>query len=137
MASRDDRVTEARRARPRGSGQVHVERVQGSPASGAQNHEEALWRPGGTTPHVSQLLAREGIRYEYVDRLGMHSDHDILRVLTAFSILLLPQTLIASIWGMNTHVPGGGTIGGFWIVISCMLVVTLGMLIYFRRRDWL
>jgi magnesium transporter len=66
-----------------------------------------------------------------------HSVNDILRVLTAFSILLLPQTLIASIWGMNTHVPGGGTATGFWLVMSGMLIITLGMLIYFRRRDWL
>jgi magnesium transporter len=66
-----------------------------------------------------------------------HRVNDILRILTAFSILLLPQTLIASIWGMNTGVPGHGTIAGFWAVISFMLVITIGMLVYFRRRGWL
>jgi magnesium transporter len=66
-----------------------------------------------------------------------HRVNDILRLLTAFSILLLPQTLIASIWGMNTGVPGGGTIAGFWEVVGCMVVLTLLMLVYFRRRGWL
>src|SRR2546430_8645024 len=62
-----------------------------------------------------------------------HRVNNILRVLTAFSILLLPQTLIASIWGMNTSVPGGGTIAGFWAVVGAMVVLTVGLLIYFRR----
>src|SRR5256714_2245905 len=66
-----------------------------------------------------------------------HRVNNILRVLTAFSILLLPQTLIASIWGMNTAVPGGGTIAGFWAVVGAMVVLTVGLLIYFRRRRWL
>jgi len=66
-----------------------------------------------------------------------HRVNNILRVLTAFSILLLPQTLIASIWGMNTAVPGGGTIAGFWGVIGLMVIVLLGMLAFFRRRGWL
>jgi magnesium transporter len=66
-----------------------------------------------------------------------HRVNDILRVLTAFSILLLPQTLIASIWGMNTGVPGEGDITGFWLVVGGMFVLTIGLVVYFRRRGWL
>src|ERR687885_313000 len=43
-----------------------------------------------------------------------HRVNDILRVLTAFSVILLPLTLIASIWGMNVKVPGANTVGGFF-----------------------
>ena len=35
-----------------------------------------------------------------------HRVNDILRVLTAFSVVVLPLTFIASLFGMNTGVPG-------------------------------
>ena len=37
-----------------------------------------------------------------------HRVNDILRVLTSISVIVLPLTLIASIWGMNVGVPGEG-----------------------------
>ena len=67
-----------------------------------------------------------------------HRVNDILRVLTAISVIVLPLTLIASIWGMNVGVPGEGDHDalldrdrGAW---SSLLV---GMLAFFRRRGWL
>ena len=35
-----------------------------------------------------------------------HRVNDSLRVLTAFSVIMLPLTLIASVFGMNVGVPG-------------------------------
>jgi magnesium transporter len=66
-----------------------------------------------------------------------HRLNDVLRVLTSFSVLFLPLTLIASIWGMNVHVPGEQDITGFWIIIGVMVVVLVGLLGVFRRRGWL
>src|SRR3954462_7150201 len=66
-----------------------------------------------------------------------HRLNDILRVLTAFSVILLPLTLIASIWGMNVKVPGEGQLSGFFIVIGVMLAVMVSMVTWFRRRGWL
>jgi magnesium transporter len=66
-----------------------------------------------------------------------HRLNDILRILTAFSVIMLPLTLIASIFGMNVRVPGEGAIEGFWVVIATMLVVLVTMLAVFRRRGWL
>jgi magnesium transporter len=66
-----------------------------------------------------------------------HRLNDILLVLTAFSVIMLPLTLLASIFGMNVHVPGQDDIEGFWIVISVMLAILLGMATWFRRRGWL
>ena len=63
-----------------------------------------------------------------------HQLNNILRILTAFSVILLPLTLIASIFGMNVEVPGQGQIEGFWIVIAVMVVLLGGMLWAFRRR---
>ena len=66
-----------------------------------------------------------------------HRLNDVLRVLTAFSVILLPLTLLASIFGMNVHFPGYDTPGGFWIVIGTMVVILVGMVAFFRRRGWL
>ena len=66
-----------------------------------------------------------------------HRVNDILRVLTVISVVLLPLTLLASIFGMNVRVPGQGTIGAFWIIIAAMVVMLVGLLALFRRRGWL
>src|SRR3954462_11297041 len=66
-----------------------------------------------------------------------HRLNDVLRVLTVISVVFLPLTLIASIFGMNVHVPGQGSVAAFWIVLGVMLGVLGGMLGYFRRRGWL
>ncbi len=57
-----------------------------------------------------------------------HRVNEILRVLTAISVMVLPLTLIASIWGMNVGVPGEGDEFDFYIVLGGMVVVLVGML---------
>jgi magnesium transporter len=66
-----------------------------------------------------------------------HRLNDVLRVLTAFSVIMLPMTLIASVWGMNVNVPGQGTAHAFWAILGLMLVVLVSMVLWFRRRGWL
>jgi magnesium transporter len=66
-----------------------------------------------------------------------HRTNETFRVLTAISLIFLPLTLIASIWGMNVHVPGEGNVVAFWIVIAAMAVLLGGLAYYFRRRGWL
>ncbi len=66
-----------------------------------------------------------------------HRVNDILRVLTSISVVVLPLTLVASVFGMNVEVPGQGSIEAFWIVIVVMVAMLGGMLGYFRHRGWL
>ncbi len=66
-----------------------------------------------------------------------HRTNDVLRVLTAISVVVLPLTLVASIWGMNVGVPGEGNMTAFWAVIATMVAMLGGMLGYFRHRGWL
>jgi magnesium transporter len=66
-----------------------------------------------------------------------HQLNDVLRVLTVLSVVFLPLTLIASIFGMNVKVPGEHHIGPFWVLIVVMLAVAVGMIAFFRRRRWL
>jgi magnesium transporter len=66
-----------------------------------------------------------------------HRVNEVLRVLTSFSVVILPLTLIASVWGMNVGVPGEGGAEAFWIIVGSMVVLLSGMIGYFRRRGWL
>ena len=71
------------------------------------------------------------------EALISHRVNDILRVLTAISVGVLPLTLVASIWGMNVAVPGEGDSEDFFIILGLMVVILVSMLGYFRRRGWL
>ena len=66
-----------------------------------------------------------------------HKQNDVLRVLTAFTVVVLPLTLIASIFGMNVLFPGEGTHEAFWAILGGMLATLVGMLTFFRWKRWL
>jgi magnesium transporter len=71
-----------------------------------------------------------------------HRVNEVLRVLTAFSVIILPLTLLASIFGMNLGLPGGadpatGAHTGFWVIVGVMIAVLIAMVGYFRKRGFL
>jgi magnesium transporter len=66
-----------------------------------------------------------------------HRGNETFRILTAFSVIMLPLTLVASIWGMNVHVPGQGDPTAFYLVLGLMLVVLVSLVTYFRKRGFL
>ena len=66
-----------------------------------------------------------------------HRQNDVLRLLTIFSVVLLPLTLISGIFGMNVSFPGESTVTAFWVVVALMLVTIIGMLGFFRLKRWL
>jgi len=71
------------------------------------------------------------------ESLISHRLNNVLRVLTSISVVILPLTLIASIWGMNVKVPGEGSIHAFWVIMIVLGGVLVSMLAVFRRRGWL
>ena len=66
-----------------------------------------------------------------------HRLNDSFRILTAASVILLPLTLIASIYGMNVPVPGENEPFSFWFVLAVMGLMLAGLVLIFRRRGWL
>jgi magnesium transporter len=66
-----------------------------------------------------------------------HRQNDILRVLTIFSVILLPLTLITGVFGMNVRFPGFDTAWAFWTVFGIMVAALIGMLTFFRLKRWL
>jgi magnesium transporter len=66
-----------------------------------------------------------------------HAQSDSLKVLTAITVIVLPLTLIASVFGMNVSVPGEGQSHPFWILIGVMLAILVTMVWWFRKNDLL
>ena len=66
-----------------------------------------------------------------------HQLNDSFRILTAASVVLLPLTLIASIFGMNVQFPGEGQSLTFYLILALMAVLLVALVILFRRRGWL
>jgi magnesium transporter len=66
-----------------------------------------------------------------------HRQNDVLRVLTVFSVVLLPLTLITGFFGMNVRFPGFDTVWAFWVIFAGMAVSLVGLLAFFRFKRWL
>jgi magnesium transporter len=66
-----------------------------------------------------------------------HRQNDVLRILTIFSVTMLPLSLLAGIFGMNVGFPGEGTHQAFWIIVGAMVATLLGMVAFFRYKRWI
>lgn len=65
--------------------------------------------------------------------------NSVMKVLTIIATLFMPLTVLTGLYGMNVqipHLPGGERIQ-FWWVFVMMVVMSGGMLGYFRRRGWI
>jgi magnesium transporter len=70
--------------------------------------------------------------------LASHRTNEVVRVLTVFSVFFLPLTFIVGIYGMNFEfMPELRERWGYPAVLSAMLLVTLMIYLWFRRRGWL
>ncbi|GAB4521246.1 MAG: magnesium/cobalt transporter CorA [Anaerolineae bacterium] len=74
---------------------------------------------------------------ETADTLASHRINEVMRILTVISVIMLPLTLISSVYGMNVDLPFGEHPNAFIIISGLMVILILVMLIYFRRRRWL
>ncbi|MDP6869513.1 MAG: magnesium transporter CorA family protein [Candidatus Poseidoniaceae archaeon] len=63
---------------------------------------------------------------------------EVMTTLTIIGAIMLPLTLIAGIFGMNTELPAQlSEIGGFWTIMFGMLGFSVMMLLWFKRKGWL
>ena len=66
-----------------------------------------------------------------------HRQNYRLQLLTVVSVILLPLTLLASIFGMNVEFPGEGSAAAFWIIVGIILALGIGLLSGFLWKRWL
>jgi len=66
-----------------------------------------------------------------------NTQNDIMKVLSVIATIFLPLTVISGIYGTNfIKLPGSQAINGFWIMMIAMSILTLVMLLFFKRRGW-
>lgn len=63
--------------------------------------------------------------------------NQIMKTLTIFSVIFMPLTFIVGVYGMNfDNMPELRTANGYFWVWGIMIVTTIGMVIYFKKKDW-
>ena len=68
------------------------------------------------------------------DSLQANRTNEIMRVLTYFSTIMLPLTVVTGLFGMNVDFPFITNVTAFWCIIGVMLVITSILIVYFYRR---
>ena len=66
--------------------------------------------------------------------------NEIIKVLTLFSVIVFPLTLLSGIWGMNTDYLPLVALPAPWdflAVMGIMILLTAGMLLFFKKKKWL
>ncbi|MDP6387753.1 MAG: CorA family divalent cation transporter [Candidatus Pacebacteria bacterium] len=64
--------------------------------------------------------------------------NEVMKVLTIMAFITFPLSVIASIFGMNTHfLPIVGSPNDFWVIMGIMLTFTVFIFILFKYKKWL
>ncbi len=64
--------------------------------------------------------------------------NEVMKVLTIMASIFIPLTFIAGIYGMNfDHMPELHYEYGYYVVLGVMILLFIGMIIYFRRKHWI
>jgi magnesium transporter len=71
------------------------------------------------------------------DSLATHRTNEVVRMLTVIATILLPLTVIASIYGMNVPLPFQESGYAFAFVFVIWAIIVSGMLYFFRRHRWI
>lgn len=72
--------------------------------------------------------------------LGMssHRLNRVMQILTIITVIFVPLTFLAGIYGMNfENMPELGTRSGYFVVVGVMLIIAVTQIIYFRRKRWI
>ena len=101
----------------------------------AVDHIDKIW---DNLDECKEII--EGLK-DTNDSLYSHLTNEVIRVLTIIATIMMPLTLVASIYGMNIRLPGGqgdnGSLLSFFVILFIMLLAICGMLFFFRRRRWI
>jgi len=66
-----------------------------------------------------------------------HRQNDVLRLLTVFTVIVLPLTMLTGVFGMNVDFPGEGTREAFWVIMALLVAILGAMIGFFRWKRWL
>ncbi|QOR67879.1 magnesium/cobalt transporter CorA [Cytobacillus suaedae] len=76
------------------------------------------------------------IRDSYLS-INSHQTNRVMKVLTVITTIFMPLTFIAGIYGMNfEYMPELTWRYGYFLTLSIMLTVGLGMFVWFKKKGW-
>lgn len=95
--------------------------------------------------HMERLASLCGLLQELTSDLingyisvTSHRLNNIMRVLTIVTVVFMPLTLLAGIYGMNfEHMPELKTFYGYYFVLGAMGFIAAGLLVLFKILKWL
>jgi magnesium transporter len=63
--------------------------------------------------------------------------NDIIKFLTVFSVIFIPLTFIAGVYGTNfDYLPELHFKYGYFMMLGVMLVIAVSMIFYFKKKKW-
>lgn len=69
--------------------------------------------------------------------INSYQQNQVIQILTVITSIFAPLTFIAGIYGMNfTYMPELKWHYGYFIVIGLMIVLTIMMILWFRKKGW-
>jgi len=71
------------------------------------------------------------------DSLATNRTNEVIRMLTLIATILLPLTVVASLYGMNIPLPFQESHYSFALVFGVWLIIVSCMLYFFRRHRWI
>jgi magnesium transporter len=94
--------------------------------------------------HISRVIDsidifREALSSLLELQMSMKSDrmNEIMKTLTVFSTIFMPLTFIVGLYGMNFKtIPEFNWPHGYQYVWGLIIVVTLAMMLFFKRKKW-
>ena len=71
------------------------------------------------------------------DSLRSNRMNSIMKTLTVITTIFMPLTFIAGVYGMNfVHMPELEWQDGYFLVLGVMLLLGIGMFLWFKRKGW-
>ena len=95
------------------------------------DHVEKTWQ---TLEEQKEVV--EGL-HDSTAALLNTTTNEVVRVLTVISVILLPLTLIASVFGMNIPLPFADRPFALEFILGGMLLLIIIMVVIFRKLKWL
>jgi len=71
------------------------------------------------------------------DSLATNRTSEVMRMLTIIATILLPITVVASVYGMNIPLPFQHSSYSLLFVVLIMVAIISGILYFFRRQHWI
>lgn len=82
------------------------------------------------------LLSLEGATNFYFSTQNQKLN-EVMKTLTVVSVFFMPLTFVVGVYGMNfDNMPELHWKYGYFVVLSCMFFLLLGMVYYFKKKKW-